>query len=64
MGKIYQNIRAIKIPDGAFVKKSDMRVFVYNNPNVPRRDSPTTTTTSTARTPVCAPAFQLLLHNL
>ena len=38
MGKIYQNIRAIKIPDGAFVKKSDMRV----NPNVPRRDSPTT----------------------
>ena len=42
MGKIYQNIRAIKIPEGAFVKKSDMRVFVYNNPNVPRRDSPTT----------------------
>ena len=39
MAKIYWNQGEINIPSGAFVNKSDGRVFVYTDPTASRRKS-------------------------
>ena len=39
MAKIFRNLKEIEIPKGAYINKTDGRVFIYTTPSVSRRKS-------------------------